>query len=556
MGAGAVGSFYGAMLARAGHAVTLIGRPAHVQAIERDGLRLEMAGSVEAVRAAREQRRRRRCAVPTWCCAASSPPTPKPWRAQMAPHLGDAALRAEPAERRRQRRDAGAARALPRRAGGGVRGHGDGRARATCSHFGRGDLVIGAMPRRPQSSVPEWPALQALVELFARAEVPVRIVARRGGRAVGQAAGELRLQRDLRAGAAAVRRSWRRMPAIRELQHDVVREVVAVAAADGVTLPLAASLEAMAKHRRRRCRRSCRPPRRTWRDASPARSTTSTASSRGAARELGVATPANQALHALVKLVEVRLRPTRMMRVGSLAARSRCPTHSRRRCASSGWPGAGPLVGAPLTGGVSSDIWRIDTARGPVCAKRALPKLRVAADWRAPIERNRYEARWMQVAAAARPGCAPRVLGQHPRPGRAGDELPAPASTRCGSSSCATARPTPRRRARSAARWRASMRTRRRGPSSRPQFATDAIFFDIRLEPYLLATAQRHADLADRAAALVAADAGARASRWCTATSARRTSSSAPTGRCCWMPNARGGATRRSTSPSASTTCC
>jgi 5-methylthioribose kinase len=49
-----------------------------------------------------------------------------------------------------------------------------------------------------------------------------------------------------------------------------------------------------------------------------------------------------------------------------------------------------------------------------VCAKRALPKLRVAADWRAPIERNLYEARWMQVAEAAVPGSAPRMLGQHP----------------------------------------------------------------------------------------------------------------------------------------------
>ena len=28
------------------------------------------------------------------------------------------------------------------------------------------------------------------------------------------------------------------------------------------------------------------------------------------------------------------------------------------------------LVGAPLAGGVSSDIWRIDTARGTVCAIR------------------------------------------------------------------------------------------------------------------------------------------------------------------------------------------
>ena len=41
IGAGAVGCFYGGMLARAGHAVTLIGRASHVAAVERDGLRLQ-----------------------------------------------------------------------------------------------------------------------------------------------------------------------------------------------------------------------------------------------------------------------------------------------------------------------------------------------------------------------------------------------------------------------------------------------------------------------------------------------------------------------------------
>ena len=41
MGAGAVGCYYGGMLGRAGHDVTLIGRPQHVEAIQRDGLRLD-----------------------------------------------------------------------------------------------------------------------------------------------------------------------------------------------------------------------------------------------------------------------------------------------------------------------------------------------------------------------------------------------------------------------------------------------------------------------------------------------------------------------------------
>lgn len=40
-GAGAVGCYYGALLARAGHQVTVIGRPEHVQAINAQGLRLQ-----------------------------------------------------------------------------------------------------------------------------------------------------------------------------------------------------------------------------------------------------------------------------------------------------------------------------------------------------------------------------------------------------------------------------------------------------------------------------------------------------------------------------------
>jgi 2-dehydropantoate 2-reductase len=50
MGAGAVGCYYGGMLARAGHDVTLIARPQHVQAIERDGLRMETKTFDEHVR--------------------------------------------------------------------------------------------------------------------------------------------------------------------------------------------------------------------------------------------------------------------------------------------------------------------------------------------------------------------------------------------------------------------------------------------------------------------------------------------------------------------------
>ncbi|MEO5844959.1 MAG: aminoglycoside phosphotransferase family protein [Caldimonas sp.] len=168
------------------------------------------------------------------------------------------------------------------------------------------------------------------------------------------------------------------------------------------------------------------------------------------------------------------------------------------------------LVGAPLAGGVSSDIWRIDTGRGAVCAKRALAQLRVAADWRAPVERNRYEARWLEVANAAQPGCAPRLLGQHetlgvvvmtwlePDQHRLWKEM-----LRDGDADLATAAAVGatlgRIHAYSAAR-----------PELAARFDSDAIFFAIRLEPYLLATARRHPDLAPALERLVASTAATR----------------------------------------------
>ena len=169
-----------------------------------------------------------------------------------------------------------------------------------------------------------------------------------------------------------------------------------------------------------------------------------------------------------------------------------------------GLAGSEPLSGTPLAGGVSSDIWRIDTRHGPICAKRALPKLRVTADWRAPIERNLYEARWMRVANEALPGCAPQVLGQHPDLGvlvmsylPSSEYLLWKHALRDGHADMTIARAVGGAVARihgySAAR-----------PELAAQFPTDSIFFDIRLEPYLLATARRHASLAPALERLVA----------------------------------------------------
>jgi 5-methylthioribose kinase len=145
-----------------------------------------------------------------------------------------------------------------------------------------------------------------------------------------------------------------------------------------------------------------------------------------------------------------------------------------------------------LSGGVSSDIWRVDLARGPVCVKRALPRLRVAQLWEAPVERNRYERLWLQAAGEAVPGCAPTVLSWDDEQGlfamqyldhpvwkerlRLGDADPA-----------------------FAGKVGAALAGIHAATAGREEFArrfpTDKIFYAIRLEPYLVATARKHPDL-------------------------------------------------------------
>ena len=65
-----------------------------------------------------------------------------------------------------------------------------------------------------------------------------------------------------------------------------------------------------------------------------------------------------------------------------------------------------------LAGGVSSRIARVETRRGVLCVKQALPRLRVQADWRAPVERNATEVAWLRVVAKIAPSAVPRVVAE------------------------------------------------------------------------------------------------------------------------------------------------
>ena len=64
-----------------------------------------------------------------------------------------------------------------------------------------------------------------------------------------------------------------------------------------------------------------------------------------------------------------------------------------------------PVRLTPLTGGVSSDISLVEAGGRRFCVKRALPRLKVAALWEAPVERNAAEAAYMRAVARWAAAC-------------------------------------------------------------------------------------------------------------------------------------------------------
>ena len=160
-------------------------------------------------------------------------------------------------------------------------------------------------------------------------------------------------------------------------------------------------------------------------------------------------------------------------------------------------PGVVPVAEA-LAGGVSSEIYRVATDRGPLCVKRALARLKVAAVWEAPVERNRYERAWLELAARVVPGSVPEVVAHddqaglfamtyldptdHPvwkselRDGRVDAAFAASVGDRLGLVHAATAD--------------------RVGLAD--AFPTAALFAALRLDPYLAAAAAAHPALAPR----------------------------------------------------------
>ncbi len=294
LGAGAVGCYFGGMLARAGAPVVLIGRPRHVEVIAAEGLgidglhfrervRVDASSSVEAARDAAVVL----LSVKTLDTEAAA--------RSLAPHLAPGAVVAslqngvDNVERIRQASGIDALAAVVYVAAAMT---GPGQVR----HTGRGDLVVGdpAGVRGEEAG--------RLAALFARAGVPCVV----SDNIRGELWTKMAMNCAYNAVSALVRAQYGRIvqdPAARAVLRRAVEETAAVARAAGVRLPdvdlvgAAFRLGEGMREARSSTAQDLVRGKRTEIDA-----LNGYVSRRGA--ELGVPTPVNQVLHALVKLLE------------------------------------------------------------------------------------------------------------------------------------------------------------------------------------------------------------------------------------------------------------
>jgi aminoglycoside phosphotransferase (APT) family kinase protein len=156
----------------------------------------------------------------------------------------------------------------------------------------------------------------------------------------------------------------------------------------------------------------------------------------------------------------------------------------------------------PLTGGVSSDISLVEVGGRRFCVKRALPRLKVAAVWEAPVGRNAAEAAYMRTVARWLPHAVPRVLGEDAKAGWFAMDYLAPEDYPLWKAQL-LAGIVDVNFAASVGRDLAIIHSRSAADSNiSAAFANDETFEAIRIEPYLRATGRAHPELATRLDAL------------------------------------------------------
>jgi 5-methylthioribose kinase len=148
-------------------------------------------------------------------------------------------------------------------------------------------------------------------------------------------------------------------------------------------------------------------------------------------------------------------------------------------------------------------VYRVDLPGGAICVKRALSKLKVAADWHAPVERNHAEVEWMRVARGIVPAAVPAILGEDREGGCFAMAYLAPDRHPVWKSQLMAGTieiPTAEAVGDTLGRIHAATAD---DDAIAKRFATDDTFHAIRLEPYLVATGRQHAQLAEPLARIV-----------------------------------------------------
>ena len=293
MGAGAVGCYYGGMLARAGHDVTLIARPLHVAAIAQNGLRLQTAVFDErvALAASSEASAVQGASLVLFCVKSLDTESAG---AQIAPHLASDALvlclqnGVDNADRLRSVLPQHAVAAAVVYVATEMAGPGHVR------HHGRGELVIEPSGTGGLRS-------EAVAQALAAAGMPTQI----SGNVRGELWAKLILNCAYNAVSAITQLPYGKTvvgEGVPDVMRDVVAECLAVARAEGVQV--AGDVDAAI--------------RRIFETMPTQFSSTAQDLARGKRSEidflnglvvrrgdaLGIATPANRVLWALVKLLE------------------------------------------------------------------------------------------------------------------------------------------------------------------------------------------------------------------------------------------------------------
>ena len=158
----------------------------------------------------------------------------------------------------------------------------------------------------------------------------------------------------------------------------------------------------------------------------------------------------------------------------------------------------GPVLIHPLEGGVSSDVLMMFFGSDAVVVKRSIPKLRVKADWRAPLARSASEVAWLRFVGSLDARLVPAVLAEIPEKHLFVMPFLDPATHPVWKSEMAAGRVNPAfagqvgrdlARIHGAAAGRADLAE---------TFGDITGFMALRIDPFLLYTADRHADVAAR----------------------------------------------------------